>query len=425
MIDPKILRTDIEHVVERMRLRNMEFDAAHYSALEDKRKTLQGETQALQGERNAMSKSIGRAKANGEDVTEILANVAKIKQQLDDKEQELESVLTALKAFALRIPNLAHADVPAGKDEHDNVELRRWGTPKTFDFKPQDHTDLGEALGGIDFAAGAMLSGSRFVVMRNKIAKLNRALIQWMLDLHIDEHGYQEVYVPYMVKKDCLYGTGQLPKMAEDVFAIDGDWDLTLIPTAEVPVTNLVREQILANTQLPMQLVCHTPCFRSEAGSYGKDTKGMIRLHQFEKVELVHIVRPEDSEQAHEALTAHAEKVLQLLELPYRVVNLCGGDLGFSASKTYDLEVWIPSQATYREISSCSNMRDFQARRMSARFKRQQDDKPELVHTLNGSGLAISRTLVAIMENYQQADGSIVVPEVLRPYMKGIDCIGH
>lgn len=424
MLDPKLLRTELNKVAERLSLRNTSFDITHYQSLEDRRKVLQNDTQALQNERNMISKSVGQAKARGEDIAPILENVAQLKKKLEQKENELEQVLLSLKAFALRIPNLPQDDVPPGKDEHDNVEVRRWGTPRQFDFKPQDHTDLGEGFGGIDFAKGAMLSGSRFVVMQGALAKLNRALIQWMLDLHIEHHGYQEVYVPYMVKKECLYGTGQLPKLAEDVFTIDGDWDLTLIPTAEVPVTNLVREQILKNEQLPLKMVCHTPCFRSEAGSYGKDTRGMIRLHQFEKVELVHITRPEDSQAAHEELTGHAEKILQLLNLPYRVVNLCGGDLGFSASKTYDLEVWIPSQDTYREISSCSNMWDFQARRMSARFKRSQDDKPELVHTLNGSGLALSRTLVAIMENYQRADGKIDVPEVLLPYMNGVHVIG-
>jgi seryl-tRNA synthetase len=419
MLDPKHLRNDINNVQQRLSVRGMTLKIDEYIALEKKRKVLQSDTQQLQNERNATSKMIGQAKAKGEDIAPLLAAVAKVKKQLEAKENELDQVLISIKAFSLRVPNLPQDDVPSGQDESDNQVLRHVGEPVELDFTPRDHTDLGEALGGLDFASASKLAGSRFVVMRGQIAKLNRALIQWMLDLHIDQHGYEEVYVPYLVKKDCLYGTGQLPKMAEDVFAISGDWDLTLIPTAEVPVTNLVREQVLKAEQLPLKYVCHTPCFRSEAGSYGKDTRGMIRQHQFEKVELVQIVKPEDSLKAHEELTAHAEKVLQLLGLAYRVLTLCGGDLGFSSSKTYDLEVWLPSQNCYREISSCSNMTDFQARRMQARYKASSDSKPELVHTLNGSALAISRTLVAIMENYQQADGSIIIPDVLQPYMGG------
>jgi seryl-tRNA synthetase len=420
MLDPKLLRNDIEELAKRLSVRNMTLDVAQYKALESERRALQEVTQKLQNERNVTSKKIGQAKAAGDDVQPLLDAVSAFKKELDDKEKALDMLQLKLKSFMLRVPNLPQADVPPGKDDHDNIEIRRWGQPRKFDFTPLDHVDVGEKLGGLDFDAAAKLSGARFVVMKGAMARLNRALIQWMLDLHIKDHGYNEVYVPYLVNSESLYGTGQLPKFQEDQFKVSGDADLTLIPTAEVPVTNLVRDTIIKESDLPLKYVAHTPCFRSEAGSYGKDTRGMIRQHQFEKVELVHIVKPEDSLAAHEALTRHAEKILQLLNLPYRVVNLCGGDLGFSATKTYDLEVWMPSQDCYREISSCSNMMDFQARRMQARFKRTQDSKPELVHTLNGSGLAISRTLVAILENYQQADGSVDIPEILRPYMAGI-----
>lgn len=423
MLDAKLLRQDIAAVADALLKKGFKLDVELYESLESQRKCLQEETQQLQKHRNTVSKSIGQAKAKGEDIQPLLAQVDDVGEQLKAKERALNELMDSFNDFLLSIPNIPAASVPPGKDENDNIEVRRWGTPRQFDFDVKDHVDLGEALGMLDFENAAKVSGSRFIIMHRDIARLHRALIQFMLDLHTTQHGYQEVYVPYLVKDDSLYGTGQLPKFREDQFSIAGEWDLTLIPTAEVPVTNIVRDEIVNADQLPMKFVAHTPCFRSEAGSYGKDTRGLIRQHQFEKVELVHIVKPDDSWQALEDLSGHAERVLQLLELPYRLVNLCGGDLGFSAATTYDLEVWIPSQDTYREISSCSNMLDFQARRMKARFKSDQSSKPELVHTLNGSGLAVGRTLVAILENYQNEDGSITVPAALVPYMNGVSVI--
>ncbi|MDF1759180.1 MAG: serine--tRNA ligase [Coxiellaceae bacterium] len=423
MLDPRLLRQDITDVAAQLLKRGFQLDIATYQDLDSKRKEVQEQTQQLQQQRNSVSKSIGQAKAKGEDIEQLLAKVDDVGEQLKTNEKALNEILDQLNAFLLSIPNVPAAGVPPGKDDSDNIEMRRWGTPREFDFEVKDHVDVGEGLGMLDFENAAKISGSRFIVMHKSIARMHRALIQFMLDVHTTQHDYQEVYVPYLVKDDSLYGTGQLPKFAEDQFRIAGDWDLTLIPTAEVPVTNLVRDEIVSADDLPMRFVTHTPCFRSEAGSYGKDTRGLIRQHQFEKVEMVHIVKPDDSWQALEDLTGHAERILQLLELPYRLVNLCGGDLGFSATTTYDLEVWIPSQDTYREISSCSNMLDFQARRMKARYKASAQSKPELVHTLNGSGLAVGRTLVAILENYQNEDGSVTVPAALVPYMNGVSTI--
>jgi len=381
--------------------------------------------QQRQAERNARSKAIGQAKAQGGDIAPLLADVERLGEQLAADKQALEAVQSELDALLLGLPNLPHASVPVGKSEEDNVELRRVGQPRSFDFEVKDHVALGEALGGMDFARAVKLSGARFSLLRGKIARLHRALAQFMLDLHIHQHGYEECYTPYLVHGQALQGTGQLPKFADDLFRLEreGAADMYLIPTAEVPLTNLVADTIIEAAALPLKQVAHTPCFRSEAGASGRDTRGMIRLHQFDKVELVQLVLPEQSEAALEELTGHAEKVLQLLGLPYRVMQLCSGDMGFSASKTYDLEVWIPSQNQYREISSCSNCTDFQTRRMQARFRKSQGDKPELLHSLNGSGLAVGRTLVAVLENYQQADGSIEVPEVLRPYMGGLSRI--
>ena len=427
MIDPHYLRNDPEGVARRLARRGFQLDVAAYRALEEARKQLQVQTQELQHERNSRSKAIGRAKAAGEDIEPLKAAVAALGERLKETEGRLEGVQARLRRFALELPNLPHDSVPDGAGEEDNVELRRWGEPPSFDFRPRDHVELGEALGGMDFEAAAKIAGARFVTLSGPLARLHRALTQFMLDLHVREHGYQEVYVPYIVRAHCLLGTGQLPKFAEDLFPVlcDGRDDACyLIPTAEVPVTNLWREAILAADALPQRLVCHTPCFRSEAGSYGKDTRGMIRQHQFEKVELVQAVRPEDSYQALESLTGHAEAVLQRLELPYRVVALCAGDLGFAAAKTYDLEVWLPGQQRYREISSCSNFEDFQARRLQARWRDPESGKPRLLHTLNGSGLAVGRTLVAVMENYQDARGRIRVPEALRPYLDGATHIG-
>jgi seryl-tRNA synthetase len=420
MLDPKLLRADLDGVAARLARRGFELDTAQITALEGRRKTLQVEAQELQNERNTKSKSIGKAKAAGEDIQPLLAAVADLGDRLKAAEDALGEVQQAINEIALGIPNLPHDSVPEGKDEDDNREERRWGEPSAFDFEPKDHVDLGAALGLLDFDAAAKLTGSRFAVMSGPLARMHRALAQFMLDVHTGEHGYTEAYVPYMVNPDSLYGTGQLPKFAEDLFRLDGS-DFHLIPTAEVPLTNLVRDEIVDDASMPRRYVAHTPCFRSEAGAYGKDTRGMIRQHQFDKVELVHVVRPKESEDALEALTGHAEAILQRLELPYRVVTLCTGDMGFSATKTYDIEVWLPGQDKYREISSCSNMGDFQARRMQARWRNPETGKPELVHTLNGSGLAVGRALVAVMENYQQADGSIRVPEVLRPYMGGVD----
>nr|MCS5560947.1 serine--tRNA ligase [Marinobacter nauticus] len=407
----------------RLAIKNFEFDIATFEQLEERRRAIQVRTENLQSEQNKRSKSIGKAKAAGEDIKPLLEEVESLKQQRGDAEDELRSVQESLNAFFAGIPNLPDDDVPPGASEDDNVETRVWGTPREFDFEPKDHVALGEQLKGLDFEKATQLAHSRFAVMRGQLARLHRALAQFMLDQHTLQHGYTEAYVPYLVNANTLFGTGQLPKFEEDLFRTAGDNPLYLIPTAEVPATNLVADTILDDAELPLRLVCHTPCFRSEAGSYGRDVRGMIRQHQFDKVELVHIVRPEESTQALEELTGHAEKILQLLELPYRVVTLCGGDMGFSAAKTYDLEVWLPGQGKYREISSCSNTRDFQARRMQARWRNPDTGKPEPVHTLNGSGLAVGRAMIAVMENYQQADGSILVPEVLKPYMGGVERI--
>lgn len=423
MLDIKELRNHLNDVAERLKARGFFLEVSAFESLESRRKILQEKTQVLQEERNKASKAIAKAKSQGENITGLLAGMQDVGDQLKQREQELEALLEELKQFQLGIPNLPHDSVPLGSNEQHNLVMRTWGEPRVFDFSPKDHVDLGEGCGLLDFESAARLSGARFIVMKGALAKLQRALTQWMLDVHTEEGGYQELYVPYLVKEEALYGTGQLPKFREDQFSIKGDWGLTLIPTAEVPVTNLVREQILPEACLPLKWTAHTPCFRSEAGSYGKDTRGLIRQHQFEKVELVHIVKPEDSYEALEELLGQAEKILQRLALPYRVLSLCTGDLGFSAAKTYDLEVWIPSQKTYREISSCSNFEAFQARRMQARFKRSTTAKPEWVHTLNGSGLAVGRTLVAVLENYQNVDGSVTVPEVLLPYMGRISQI--
>ncbi|MGM0569187.1 serine--tRNA ligase [Marinobacter sp.] len=423
MLDPKRVRAETDEIARRLAIKHFTFDRDVFNELEEKRRAIQVQTETLQSEQNRRSKSIGKAKAAGEDIQPLLQEVEDLKRQKAEAEDELRSVQEALNAFFSGIPNVPDETVPEGESEADNVEIRRWGEPRTFDFEVKDHVSLGEELGGMDFEAGTRLAHSRFVAMRGAIARLHRALTQFMLDQHTLEHGYEETYVPYMVNANTLYGTGQLPKFEADLFRTVGEHPLYLIPTAEVPVTNLVADSIIDDARLPLKFVAHTPCFRSEAGSYGRDTRGMIRQHQFDKVELIHVVRPEESDAALEELTGHAEKILQLLDLPYRVVELCGGDIGFSAARTYDLEVWLPGQDQYREISSCSNTRDFQARRMQARWRNPDTGKPEPVHTLNGSGLAVGRTLIAVMENYQQADGSIEVPEVLRPYMRGIDRI--
>jgi seryl-tRNA synthetase len=423
MLDPKLLRTDLDSTVAKLARRGVQLDTRALAALEERRKQVQVRTQQLQAERNAKSKAIGMAKAKGEDTAAIMKAVADIGDSLKQAEADLEQIQTELNDIALGIPNIPHASVPDGKDERDNQEVRRSGEPRKFGFEPKDHVDIGAQLGLMDFEAAAKISGARFVVMKGALARLHRALIQFMLDLHTREHGYSEVYVPYLVNPASMRGTGQLPKFENDQFRVQGEQGFYLVPTAEVPVTNLVRDAIVESDQIPLKFVCHTPCFRQEAGSHGKDTRGMIRQHQFEKVELVQIVRPQDSYPALEQLTAHAERVLQLLELPYRVVALCAGDMGFSAAKTYDIEVWLPSQNRYREISSCSNFEDFQARRMQARWRNPETGKPELVHTLNGSGLAVGRTLVAILENYQEADGHVRIPQALRPFMGGLDQI--
>ena len=418
MLDQKWIRGDLDDLASRLLKKGFELDAAYLSLAEQERKASQTQMEALQSERNRSSKAIGQAKARGEDIEPLLAEVATLGERLEAEKAKFEAVARKLQGYLATIPNLPDEDVPEGTDEADNALVRTWGEPKTFGFEPLDHVDLTAAGGAMDFDVAAKLSQSRFVVLRGELAQLQRALIQFMLDVHVQEHGYEEVYVPFIVNSDSLYGTGQLPKFAEDQFRIDAERELYLIPTAEVPVTNIYRDAIINDSELPLKMVCHSPCFRSEAGSYGRDTRGMIRQHQFEKVELVQLVRPEDSDDAHEALTQHAEAILQKLELPYRLVNLCGGDLGFSAAKTYDLEVWLPSQQTYREISSCSNFGDFQARRMQARM-RAGNGKPELVHTLNGSGVAVGRALVAILENYQEAGGQVAVPSVLQPYLGG------
>ena len=430
MLDPNLLRNELDLVASKLARRGFKLDVETIRQLEEKRKTLQVETENLQAERNARSKAIGEAKARGEDISTLREEVNKLGEKLNSAKTELDKLLNQIKDISANIPNIPNDSVPDGKDENDNVEISRFGTPRTFDFPIQDHVALGERFGGLDFAAGVKLTGARFVVMKSQIARLHRAITQFMLDLHTEQHGYAEIYVPYLVNQATLFGTGQLPKFAGDLFhtkPLDEESESSnyaLIPTAEVPVTNLVRDEILDESVLPLKMTAHTPCFRSEAGSYGKDTRGLIRMHQFDKVELVQIVKPEESMQALEELTAHAEKVLQLLELPYRKIVLCTGDMGFGSCKTYDLEVWVPAQNTYREISSCSNMWDFQARRMQARYRNKADNKTYLVHTLNGSGLAVGRTLVAIMENYQQADGTIKVPSVLVPYMNGLEVIG-
>lgn len=423
MLDPKLLRSDPKQLQHGLAKRGISLDLSSLQSLDEKRRHWQQEMERLQSERNAQAKKIGQAKAAGEDVAPLLAAVSDLGDKLDAAKAAAAEAQDAFQDTWLGLPNIPQDDVPAGKDEADNVEIRRWGTPKTFDFEVADHVILGEreARNGLamDFATATKLTGSRFVVMRGQMARLHRALIQFMLDEHTLQHGYEEVYVPYMVNADSLTGTGQLPKFEEDLFKMEGEKPFYLIPTAEVPVTNLLRGEIVAAEQLPIQYVCHTPCFRSEAGSHGRDTRGMIRQHQFEKVELVQFVHPEKSDEALVALTQHAENILQKLELPYRVMQLCGGDMGASAARTIDLEVWLPSQDCYREISSCSNFEDYQARRMQARWRNPETGKPELLHTLNGSGLAIGRTLVALLENGQQADGKIILPEVLRPYLGG------
>lgn len=420
MLDPRLFRGDLDNTAAQLARRGFELDIEAIARLEAERKALQVQTQEMQNERNQRSKAIGQAKAKGEDIQPLLDAVADLGDKLKQAEGRLSELQEELNGILMGVPNIPDASVPDGRDENDNVEVRRWGTPREFDFEPKDHVDVGQRLGGLDFDTAAKLTGSRFAVMTGQVARLHRALIQFMLDLHTTEHGYRETYVPYMVNADSLRGTGQLPKFGEDLFALSGEQNYFLIPTAEVPVTNMVRDEIIEAERLPLKYAAHTPCFRSEAGSYGKDTRGMIRQHQFEKVELVQIVNPEKSFEALEELTANAETVLQRLELPYRVMNLCTGDIGFSSCKTYDLEVWLPGQGKYREISSCSNFRDFQARRMQARWRNPETRKPELVHTINGSGLAVGRTLVAILENYQQADGSVTVPHALLPYMAGI-----
>ena len=422
MLDPKLLRSELDTVAGQLARRGFVLDTDRLETLEASRKTLQVKTQELQNERNQKSKSIGKAKAAGEDIQPLLDEVASLGSALDDAQTELRDIQEQISAIVLGVPNIPHESVPDGNDETDNREERRWGEVPEFTFEVKDHVDLGTSL-GLDFESASKLTGARFVAISGPLARLHRSLTQFMLDTHTAEHGYKEVYVPYIVNADSLQGTGQLPKFGEDLFKLEGDHDYYLIPTAEVPVTNLLRKEIVDESDLPVRLTAHTPCFRSEAGSHGKDTRGMIRQHQFEKVEMVQAVKPEDSFNALEELTGHAEAILQKLELPYRVVTLCSGDLGFSAVKTYDLEVWLPGQEKYREISSCSSFGDFQARRMQARWRNPETGKPELLHTINGSGLAVGRTLVAVMENYQQEDGSIVVPEVLRPYMAGQEVI--
>ena len=421
MIDPKLLRTELDTVAEKLAKRGYELDKAFWQQVEEQRKSIQVKTEELQAKKNAGAKQIGLMKRNGENTDALMAEMATISSEMKQAEDALKALQEKILAAALTIPNLPDDSVPVGKDENDNVEMRRWGEPRQFDFEVKDHSDLGEESGLLDFEMAAKLTGSRFSVLKGQLAKLNRALIAFMLTTHTDKYGYTEMYVPYMVNADSLLGTGQLPKFEEDLFKLRGEKEYYLIPTSEVPLTNSVRDKILDPEALPIKVTAHTPCFRSEAGSAGRDTRGLIRQHQFEKVEMVQIVHPETSMQALEDMTGQAEYILQQLGLPYRVIMLCGGDMGFSAVKTYDIEVWLPSQTTYREISSCSNCGDFQARRMQARVK--DGKKTELVHTLNGSGLAVGRTLLAIMENYQNADGTITVPEVLRPYM-GVDVIG-
>ncbi|ARV72283.1 serine--tRNA ligase [Vibrio campbellii] len=435
MLDSKLLRTELDETAAKLARRGFKLDVETIRKLEEQRKSIQVEVENLQSTRNSISKQIGQKMAAGdkEGAEEIKKQIGTLGSDLDAKKVELEQVMAQLDEFTLSVPNIPDDEVPDGKDENDNVEISRWGEPKTYDFELKDHVDLGEMGGGLDFASAVKITGARFIVMKGQFARLHRAIAQFMLDLHTEEHGYTEMYVPYLVNSDSLFGTGQLPKFGKDLFHTEplvekvNDEEprkLSLIPTAEVPVTNLVRDTISDEADLPIKMTAHTPCFRSEAGSYGRDTRGLIRMHQFDKVELVQITKPEDSMNALEELTGHAEKVLQLLELPYRKVVLCTGDMGFGARKTYDLEVWVPAQETYREISSCSNMWDFQARRMQARFRRKGEKKPELVHTLNGSGLAVGRTMVAILENNQEADGRITIPTVLQKYMAGATHIG-
>ena len=420
MLDPKLLRSDLHAVADSLKIKRFDLDTQAFTDLETQRKGLQLAAESLQQERNSYSKTmgklIGEAKAKGEDIEPLKARGEQLKNDSAAADAALIAVQDQLDDLVQGIPNIPHESVPAGNDEDDNIEVRRWGEPRSFDFEVKDHVDLGAALNGLDFDTAAKITGSRFSQMRGGLASLHRALTQFMLNIHIQEHGYEEVYVPYIVNRESLYGTGQLPKFEEDLFKLDDEREFYLIPTAEVPITNIYRNEIVDD--LPVKFVSHTPCFRSEAGSYGRDTRGMIRQHQFEKVEMVQFVHPEQSWDALETLVGHAEAILQKLELPYRTVVLCGGDLGFSAAKTYDIEVWLPSQKKYREISSCSNFADFQARRMKARY-RNTDGKPELLHTLNGSGLAVGRTLLAVMENYQQADGSIAIPTALQPLMNG------
>lgn len=432
MLEIQQLRTDLDNITRQLAKRGYAFPVEAFNALEAERKIIQTQTQELQAQRNSASKKIGQAKSKGEDVSAIMAEVANLGDALKQAEDHLKQIQYNLQKILLEIPNLPHASVPEGKDETYNIQIRRWGEPRSFDFDIQDHVSIGENLGLLDLEAAAKLSGARFCIMKGGLARLHRALAQFMLDTHTQEHGYVETYVPYLVNRDSLLGTGQLPKFGQDLFAVyAGGADSTsatslseyhLIPTAEVPLTNIVRDEIVPLQALPMKYVSHTPCFRSEAGSYGRDTRGFIRQHQFDKVELVHIVHPDQSYEALEQLVGHAEKILQKLELPYRVMTLCTGDMGFTAAKTYDIEVWLPAQNTYREISSCSNCEAFQARRMQARF-RNENGKPTLLHTLNGSGLAVGRTLVAVLENYQNSDGSVTIPKVLKAYMNGLDQI--
>ncbi len=423
MLDQKLLRNDPDAVRVNLARRGYALDTAAYAVLEERRKAIQVRVEELRNERNVKSKSIGKAKAAGEDIQPLLDAVQSLGDDLKSADHELDEIQSQLSDLQMDLPNLLHESVPDGADEAGNVEIRTWGEPAVPAFAPRDHVDLGAALGQMDLEAAAKLTGARFSVLKAGLARLHRALIQFMLNLHTEEHGYAEIYVPYIVNSDSLHGTGQLPKFGADLFALSGDQGYYLIPTAEVPVTNLVRDEIIEAERLPLKFAAHTPCFRSEAGSHGQDTRGMIRQHQFEKVELVHIVRPDQSYDAHEALTGHAETVLQKLGLPYRVIVLCAGDTGFGAAKTYDIEVWLPSQDRYREISSCSNYESFQARRMAARWRNPETGKPELVHTLNGSGVAAGRALIAVMENYQQEDGLIRIPDVLQPYMHGLEVI--
>ncbi|MGK0400681.1 MAG: seryl-tRNA synthetase [Candidatus Azotimanducaceae bacterium] len=419
MLDPKLIRGDLTALAAQLARRQFVLDIEALSGLEAQRKSAQTTMETLQAERNRVSKAIGQAKAKGEDTAPIMATVSDLGAQLDQQKVVFDEASQALQAVLMGLPNLPDAGVPEGLNETHNVEIRRWGTPRVFEQEAQDHVSLGERGGLMDFDVAATMAQSRFVALKGELAQLQRALTQLMLDTHVNEHGYQEVYVPFLVNEEALKGTGQLPKFGDDLFRVDLERALYLIPTAEVPVTNLYRDRILNLSDFPVKMVCHTPCFRSEAGSYGRDTRGMIRQHQFEKVELVQLMPPEESEAAHEALTQHAEAILQKLELPYRVMNLCAGDLGASSSKTYDLEVWLPGQNQYREISSCSNFKDFQARRLQSRYRIEASAKPELVHTVNGSGLAVGRTLVAVLENGQDAQGQITIPDALRPYLGG------